>query len=132
MFTSTTFRPKSWVCLLNCWPNLPVKECSSGLTPLLLRYCQKTDVLYVTRVQKERFDDLDDYDAVKGAYVITPETLEAAKDEMIVMHPFPRVGEISMEVDDDPARGLLPPNGIRAVRPHGAPGNGAWQGIDGQ
>jgi aspartate carbamoyltransferase len=61
-----------------------------------------TDVLYVTRVQKERFDDLDDYEAVKGAYVITPETLKAAKDEMIVMHPFPRVGEISMEVDDDP------------------------------
>jgi aspartate carbamoyltransferase len=61
-----------------------------------------TDVLYVTRVQKERFEDLDDYDSVKGAYVISPETLEIAKDEMIVMHPFPRVGEISMEVDDDP------------------------------
>jgi aspartate carbamoyltransferase catalytic subunit len=61
-----------------------------------------TDVLYVTRVQKERFEDLDDYEAVKGAYVISPETLETAKDEMIVMHPFPRVGEISMEVDDDP------------------------------
>jgi aspartate carbamoyltransferase len=61
-----------------------------------------TDVLYVTRVQKERFEDLDDYDSVKGAYVISPETLEIAKDEMIVMHPFPRVGEIGMEVDDDP------------------------------
>jgi aspartate carbamoyltransferase len=61
-----------------------------------------TDVLYVTRVQKERFEDLDDYESVKGAYVISPETLETAKDEMIVMHPFPRVGEISMEVDDDP------------------------------
>jgi aspartate carbamoyltransferase len=68
------------------------------LAPIL----PETDVLYVTRVQKERFDDLDDYEAVKGAYVITPETLEAAKDEMIVMHPFPRVGEISIEVDDDP------------------------------
>jgi aspartate carbamoyltransferase len=61
-----------------------------------------TDVLYVTRVQKERFEDLDDYESVKGAYVISPETLEIAKDEMIVMHPFPRVGEIGMEVDDDP------------------------------
>ena len=70
----------------------------TALAPIL----PDTDVLYVTRVQKERFDDLDDYEAVKGAYVITPETLEAAKDEMIVMHPFPRVGEISIEVDDDP------------------------------
>lgn len=70
----------------------------TALSPVL----PETDVLYVTRVQKERFEDLDDYEAVKGAYVITPETLEAAKDEMIVMHPFPRLGEISMEVDDDP------------------------------
>jgi len=68
------------------------------LSPVL----PETDVLYVTRVQKERFDDLDQYEAVKNAYVITPETLEEAKEEMIVMHPFPRVGEISMEVDDDP------------------------------
>ena len=62
----------------------------------------ETDVLYVTRVQKERFDDVDAYESVRGAYVITPETLRAAKPDMIVMHPFPRVGEISMDVDDDP------------------------------
>jgi aspartate carbamoyltransferase catalytic subunit len=61
-----------------------------------------TDVLYVTRVQKERFESLEDYDRVKGAYVITPEVLHGAKEEMIVMHPLPRVGEISMEVDQDP------------------------------
>jgi carbamoyl-phosphate synthase/aspartate carbamoyltransferase/dihydroorotase len=61
-----------------------------------------TDVLYVTRVQKERFENLDEYEAVKGAYMITPETLKSAKDQMIVMHPLPRVGEISMEVDADP------------------------------
>jgi aspartate carbamoyltransferase catalytic subunit len=61
-----------------------------------------TDVLYVTRVQKERFDDEADYEAVKGAYVITPATLAAAKERMIVMHPLPRVTEISMEVDADP------------------------------
>jgi aspartate carbamoyltransferase catalytic subunit len=61
-----------------------------------------TDVLYVTRVQKERFESLDDYERVKGAYVITPEVLAGAKEEMIVMHPLPRVGEISMEVDQDP------------------------------
>ena len=61
-----------------------------------------TDVLYVTRVQKERFSDEASYEAVKGAFVITPETLSAAKERMIVMHPLPRVTEIAMEVDDDP------------------------------
>ncbi|NMC11796.1 MAG: aspartate carbamoyltransferase [Chloroflexi bacterium] len=62
----------------------------------------KTDVLYVTRVQKERFENQEEYESVKGAYVITPEVMEQAKDKMIVMHPLPRVGEISMEMDDDP------------------------------
>jgi carbamoyl-phosphate synthase/aspartate carbamoyltransferase/dihydroorotase len=61
-----------------------------------------TDVLYVTRVQKERFEVEADYDAVKDAFVVTPATLEAAKELMIVMHPLPRVNEISMEVDADP------------------------------
>ena len=62
----------------------------------------ETDVLYVTRVQKERFEDPELYERVKGAYVITPETMARAKEHMIVMHPLPRVGEIAMEVDDDP------------------------------
>jgi len=62
----------------------------------------QTDVLYVTRVQKERFEDEAVYESVKQAYVITPETLAPAKERMIIMHPLPRVGEISMEVDDDP------------------------------
>lgn len=62
----------------------------------------ETDVLYVTRVQKERFEDLEQYESVKGAFVITPETMQSAKERMIVMHPLPRVGEISMEVDADP------------------------------
>jgi aspartate carbamoyltransferase catalytic subunit len=62
----------------------------------------KTDVLYVTRVQKERFEDQAEYESVKGAFVITPDVMESAKDKMIVMHPLPRVGEISMEMDDDP------------------------------
>lgn len=62
----------------------------------------ETDVLYVTRVQKERFEDLSEYEQVKGAYIITPETMALAKERMILMHPFPRVGEISMEVDADP------------------------------
>jgi aspartate carbamoyltransferase catalytic subunit len=66
------------------------------------KFLAETDVLYVTRVQKERFENLEDYEKVKGAYVITPETLQSAKEQMIVMHPLPRVGEISMEVDNDP------------------------------
>ena len=61
-----------------------------------------SDVLYVTRVQKERFENLDEYEDVKQAYVIDSKTMAAAKQRMIVMHPLPRVGEISMEVDDDP------------------------------
>ncbi len=62
----------------------------------------ETDVLYVTRVQKERFANLDDYEAVKGSYVITPETMQHAKKDMILMHPLPRVGEINEDVDSDP------------------------------
>ena len=62
----------------------------------------QTDVLYVTRVQKERFTDEAVYESVKGAYVIDPEVMKAAKEHMIVMHPLPRVGEISPELDDDP------------------------------
>jgi aspartate carbamoyltransferase len=60
------------------------------------------DVLYVTRVQRERFADQAQYDAVKDYYVITPEVMEQAKEQMIVMHPLPRVSEISYAVDDDP------------------------------
>ncbi len=61
-----------------------------------------TDVLYVTRVQKERFDNQEEYDSVKNAFIITPEIMANAKDRMIVMHPLPRVGEISMDFDNDP------------------------------
>ena len=60
------------------------------------------DVLYVTRVQRERFADQAQYDAVKDYYVITPELMEQAKEQMIVMHPLPRVSEISYAIDDDP------------------------------
>jgi aspartate carbamoyltransferase catalytic subunit len=62
----------------------------------------ESDVLYVTRVQKERFTDPEQYEQVKNTYVITTDTLRQAKQKMIVMHPLPRVGEIAMEVDDDP------------------------------
>jgi aspartate carbamoyltransferase len=62
----------------------------------------RTDILYVTRVQKERFEDPAVYEKVKSAYVIAPEVMKAAKKKMIVMHPLPRVTEISMDFDDDP------------------------------
>lgn len=63
---------------------------------------ENADVLYVTRVQKERFSDLAQYEKVKDMYEITPELMQRAKDRMIVMHPLPRVGEIHYAVDDDP------------------------------
>ena len=62
----------------------------------------ETDVLYVTRVQKERFKDPADYEKVAGSFVVDTEIMKAAKDEMIVMHPLPRVGEISTDFDNDP------------------------------
>ena len=61
-----------------------------------------SDVLYVTRVQKERFEDPAVYETVRNAFIIDPAMMTKAKDEMIVMHPLPRVGEITMEVDNDP------------------------------
>jgi aspartate carbamoyltransferase catalytic subunit len=81
---------------------LSAKKVSQNVYTTLEPVIPETDVLYVTRVQKERFEDLDEYEKVKGAFVITPKTLEKAKDAMIVMHPLPRVGEISLELDADP------------------------------
>ncbi|MFB6138268.1 MAG: aspartate carbamoyltransferase [Halobacteriaceae archaeon] len=58
------------------------------------------DVLYVTRIQRERFPDEDEYQKVAGQYRIDEATLEAARDDLTVMHPLPRVDEIAPEVDD--------------------------------
>ncbi|NIC00646.1 aspartate carbamoyltransferase [Halobacterium sp. R2-5] len=58
------------------------------------------DVLYVTRIQRERFPDEDEYEEVAGEYRITPETLDAASDDLAVMHPLPRVDEISGAIDE--------------------------------
>lgn len=60
------------------------------------------DVLYMTRVQKERFFNEEDYVRMKDFYILTKEKMELAKDDMIVLHPLPRVNEISVDVDDDP------------------------------
>ena len=60
------------------------------------------DVLYMTRIQKERFDDPAVYERLKDSYILTADKLDAAKPDMRVLHPLPRVNEISVAVDDDP------------------------------
>ena len=60
------------------------------------------DILYMTRVQKERFFNEEDYIRMKDCYILTKEKMDLAKDDMLVLHPLPRVNEISVEVDNDP------------------------------
>jgi len=60
------------------------------------------DVLYVTRIQKERFPDLAEYEKVRGTYVVNLDVLRGAKEDLIVLHPLPRVEEIAVEVDSTP------------------------------
>ena len=60
------------------------------------------DVLYMTRVQRERFFNEQDYIRLKNSYVLTPEKLDTAKSDLCIMHPLPRVNEISVGVDNDP------------------------------
>jgi aspartate carbamoyltransferase catalytic subunit len=60
------------------------------------------DVLYMTRIQQERFDDPADYERLKDSYVLNPEKMALGKEKMCVLHPLPRVNEISVAVDDDP------------------------------
>ena len=72
---------------------------SESLTPEIVA---RSDVLYCTRVQKERFDDLAVYESVKDEMIVSAKTLTDAKKNMIVMHPLPRNMELAKEVDDDP------------------------------
>jgi len=60
------------------------------------------DILYMTRVQRERFFNEEDYLRLKDSYILTPEKLKKAKDDLAILHPLPRVNEISVAVDDDP------------------------------
>lgn len=62
----------------------------------------RLDILYMTRVQKERFFNEADYIRLKDTYILTPEKLKDARPDLSVMHPLPRVNEISSKVDDDP------------------------------
>ena len=60
------------------------------------------DLLYMTRVQRERFFNEEDYVRLKDFYILDKKKMKAAKEDMLVLHPLPRVNEISVEVDDDP------------------------------
>lgn len=68
----------------------------------LKNVAKEVDVIYQTRIQKERFTDLDDYEKTRGIYIITPEIMSLMKEKSIIMHPLPRVDEISKECDKDP------------------------------
>jgi aspartate carbamoyltransferase catalytic subunit len=77
--------------------NIIYKEASS-----LEEIDDSFDVLYVTRVQKERFDDPAEYEKLKDVFIVDKQVLGRLKKEAIIMHPLPRVNEIATEVDDDP------------------------------
>ena len=66
------------------------------------KYMDKLDILYMTRVQKERFFNEEDYIRLKDYYILNKEKLEKAKKDLCIMHPLPRVNEISVDVDDNP------------------------------
>jgi aspartate carbamoyltransferase catalytic subunit len=76
--------------------NIPYRE-SERLEDVI----SDLDILYMTRVQKERFFNEEDYIRLKDYYILTTEKMEAAKKDMIVLHPLPRVNEIAAEVDSD-------------------------------
>ena len=71
-------------------------------TTSLEEYMGELDILYMTRVQRERFFNEQDYIRLKDSYILTPDKLKSAKSDMSVLHPLPRVNEISTDVDSDP------------------------------
>ena len=73
-------------------------EQTTGLESVI----SKLDILYMTRVQRERFFNEEEYLRLKDSYILTPEKLKNAKPDLAIMHPLPRVNEISVEIDDDP------------------------------
>ena len=77
--------------------HIPYKETRS-----LEESMPELDILYMTRVQRERFFNEEDYLRLKDSYILTPEKLKNAKQDLCIMHPLPRVNEISVAVDDDP------------------------------
>ena len=71
-------------------------------TTSLEEYMSELDVLYMTRVQQERFADINEYIRLKDSYILTPDKLITAKKSMSILHPLPRVNEISVKIDADP------------------------------
>jgi aspartate carbamoyltransferase catalytic subunit len=63
---------------------------------------EEADVLYMTRIQKERFDDPAEYERLKGSYVLTRTMVQRANPDLTIMHPLPRISEIAVDVDDLP------------------------------
>lgn len=82
--------------LLGKYPDLKIREVRH-----LEEVVSEIDILYCTRIQKERFFNEEDYLKLKNTYILTPKSIEKAKQDMIIMHPLPRVNEITYEVDDD-------------------------------
>ena len=68
----------------------------------LMAAMPELDILYMTRVQRERFFNEEDYLRLKDSYILTPEKLRTAKEDLSILHPLPRVNEISVAIDDDP------------------------------
>ncbi len=71
-------------------------------TASLTEAMPKLDILYMTRIQRERFASEDDYQRLKDSYILTADKLKDAKEDMRILHPLPRVNEISVDVDSDP------------------------------
>ncbi len=71
-------------------------------TPILEDALPELDILYMTRIQRERFDDLQTYEKLKDSYILTPDKMKVAREDMCVLHPLPRVNEISVAIDADP------------------------------
>ena len=68
----------------------------------LIEVMPELDILYMTRVQRERFSSEDEYQRLKDSYILTPDKLETAKSDLSILHPLPRVNEISVAIDSDP------------------------------
>lgn len=86
------------------YAKLPLKERGIPYTQTtdLEGAMPELDILYMTRVQRERFFNEDDYVRLKDSYILTPQKLTHAKKDLIIMHPLPRVNEISVAIDEDP------------------------------
>lgn len=81
---------------------LKSSNCTFEETSSLEKVIGNLDVLYMTRIQKERFSSLEEYESQKNVYVLDTQKIKKAKKDLIVLHPLPRVDEITMDVDDDP------------------------------